>query len=363
MKHRRSHWAASLAAAAALLTAATASADIVSDQAAALVVYPRVISDPETTQETLIQLTNTSTLPQAAHCFYIDSTSRCSLDNDPCDALEDPCAPEQGLCLPNWIETDFDVVITPRQPLAWVASQGLAGDELPLDGLRFFGIGNSSNIGTRIPPVTQPFVGELKCIATDGTGRPVPNNALIGHATVVITTDGNAVEKHSAIGILAIDGDANGDNVLVLGGGENEYNGCPQVLIVNHFFDFAVPTPDVGEVVSRLVLVPCTQDMQLAIPGRTTAQYLVFNEFEQRFSTSAPVECYFDRQLSLIDTRDETRSIFSAFVAGTISGQTRVRGVSQGLLGVLATFSDGGVVASNLHFQGDREAPDLWVLP
>ena len=27
---------------------------------------------------------------------------------------------------------------------------------------------------------------------------------------------------------------------LVLGGDEAEYNGCPNVLILNHFFDFAI---------------------------------------------------------------------------------------------------------------------------
>ena len=368
MNQRKANWAAAFAATASLLAVGSASADVVSDQAAALLVYPRIISgslSPDIDQETLVQLTNTSNVPQQHHCFYVDASSRCSVDTaEPCDQIEDPCAPEQGLCLPSWVETDFDVVVTPRQPIAWVVGDGLSGDDLPVDGLNFFGPGGSSNIGTNIPPVTQPFVGELKCIVVDGQRQPIPNNAIIGHATIVDQFETEfAVEKHSAIGILAIDGNANQDNVIVLGGGENEYNGCPQVLIANHFFDFAVPTEDVGPVLNRLVLVPCTEDLQLAIPSRVTAQYLVFNEFEQRFSTSAPVDCYFDRQLSLIDTRDELRSIFSAFVSGTIAGQTRIRGVNGGLLGVLVTESPGGVVAANLHFQGDREQADRWTLP
>ena len=129
-------------------------------------------------------------------------------------------------------------------------------------------------------------------------------------------------------------------------------------------FDFAI-LPEAGEVISRLTLVPCTQNLELQIPGSTTAQYLVFNEFEQRFSTSAPVDCFFDRQLSLIDTHNPERSIFSAFVAGTIVGQTRVRGVQQGLLGVLTTIATGSgqQASNNLHFQGDRPDPDTWTLP
>jgi hypothetical protein len=367
MNPRKALWAGIVAPLAILSVAGASRADIVSDQAAALLVYPRIVSGSfgmGVGQETLIQLSNTSNAPQRVHCYYIDAVGRCSGNDRVCDPLQDPCGASEGLCVQRWVETDFDVVLTPRQPLAWVASQGLAGSDLPLDGRSFFGIGGSSNAGSRIPPVAQPFLGELKCIAVDGRGLPVANNSLIGHATLVDQDAPTiAVEKHNAIGIKAREGDANEDKILVLGGDGNEYNGCPQVLIANHFFDFAVPTPELGEVVSRLVLVPCTQDLQTAIPGRTTVQFLVFNEFEQRFSTSAPVECYFDRQISSIDTRNPQRSIFSVFVAGTITGQTRIRGVTQGLLGVLVTFTETSAAASNLHFQGEREQADIWVLP
>ena len=60
---------------------------------------------------------------------------------------------------------------------------------------------------------------------------------------------------------------------------------------------------------------------------KITVQFLVFNEFEQRLSTSRPVTCFDDIKISNIDTRSSDHSIFSAAVMGTLTGQTRIRGV------------------------------------
>ncbi len=58
---------------------------------------------------------------------------------------------------------------------------------------------------------------------------------------------------------------------------------------------------------------------------------LVYNEFEQRFSTSARVGCYRNTPLADIDTlpgpTGDRYSIFAAGVQGTTVGQTRIRGV------------------------------------
>ena len=336
-----------------------ARAEVASDRAAAIVVFPRIEVNPIT--ETQIQLTNTSTDTQILHCFYINATSHCSVSQRACDNIENPCENVEGLCLPGWIETDFQVILTPRQPIAWVASRGLAGDEVPLDGTAFRGPRGESNAGTSIPPTSEAiFVGELKCIVVDDSGRAVPRNVIKGEATIF--SDGD-VEKYNGVGIQAIEGDANGDNILVLGGDANEYNGCANVLIVDHFFDFGENFISGEPFRSRLTLVPCTEDLLNQIPGGTTVQYLVFNEFEQRFSTSTPINCFFERILSHIDTRDEDRSIFSVFVAGTIAGQTRVRGVAQGLIGILETHSGDRTAAFNLHMAGDRDFPDQIIIP
>jgi hypothetical protein len=194
------------------------------------------------------------------------------------------------------------------------------------------------------------------------------------------------VNKQNAIGIQAIPGRLNEDPILCIGGEPNddcpngaEYVGCPQTLIMDHFFDGAIV--DGTEVVSRLTLVPCSQDYETPssnLSERTTVQFLVYNEFEQRFSTSFRIACFEDRQLSDIDTRlsdiDDGSSIFNVAVQGTLSGQTRIRGVAvgddaHGLLGQLTEFHDCSTspdglctAATNLHTQGRRQFGDEIIL-
>ena len=126
-------------------------------------------------------------------------------------------------------------------------------------------------------------------------------------------------------------------------------------------------------VTTKLTLVPCSEDFELQSPVRVTVQVLVFNEFEQRFSTSTPtpVTCFREFRLTDIDGSTADRSIFSAAVMGTLTGQTRLRGVvgSDGrygytLLGIAEEFRQGGGTAAfNLHFNGTRPNSDYVYLP
>jgi hypothetical protein len=148
-------------------------------------------------------------------------------------------------------------------------------------------------------------------------------------------------------------------------------------------------------VTSDLTLVPCTQDFenQRSELSKTTAQFLVFNEFEERFSTSTQIECFKEVRLSNIETPMNERSIWSAGTAGTLTGQTRIRGTEgsgvvpggeagYSLLGVVEEFRCGGpkyqfplcgwvddpeqlvsTSAKNLHIQGRRPQPDFIYLP
>jgi hypothetical protein len=384
-----------LAFALGVLLPASAAADVASDRAAAIVVFPTIeafraveVDGPfasSFTADTVIQLSNTSNQPVRALCFYVNAVGECSVSGLGCfNTFECPAA--QDFCVPRWIETDFDVELTPRQPLAWRATVGLTRELLPLDGVNFVGPDGSSNAGTLVPPVrleesfdpgsdtASLFVGELKCIAVDASGRAVPRNVLKGEATVVdlhediepdVSLRQPIVNKYNAIGIQAIEGDANGDGILELGGGSNEYNGCAQTLIVQHNFDFGVVN-DRYVPLSVLYLLPCTQDFRLQVPGSTTAQFLVFNEFEQRFSTSKRVDCLFISFLSEIDTAQQVNSIWSVGVAGTLGGQTRIRGVQTGLVGILNELSIGGLPGEafvHLGLQGDREQTDRITLP
>ncbi|HEX7408647.1 MAG TPA: hypothetical protein VF515_13475, partial [Candidatus Binatia bacterium] len=120
-------------------------------------------------------------------------------------------------------------------------------------------------------------------------------------------------------------------------------------------------------ITTDLTLVPCTEDFMRQVGGSASVQYLVFNEFEQRFSTSKPVNCFSEIQLCNIDTPQCRRSIFNVNVAGTLTGQTRISPSGSGLLGVAIeshTPSSGPArsAAFNLHFSGSRDNADTITL-
>jgi len=381
-----------LAMALVAVGARPAAADVTSDRAAAILEWPSVIfaedsfagiTVPGVVINTILQMSNTSADPVDVHCFYENANSHCTNTGQVCGAAEECCAPGTGcgICLPGWNETDFHVRLTPRQPIGWLASEGVSGfstfppkefGTFAIDGVTNFGIGGSSNAGSRIPPVPEePFLGSLRCIVVNEDGIPVDRNVIKGEGTIEVNAGTGSssfitVGKHNAIGIQAIEGAVNDDNVLVLGGPDAEYNGCPNFLILNHFFDGAEDpvTDDGAQIVTILELVPCSQDFLRQIPGAAVVQYLVYNEFEQRFSTSRPFQCKQFSLLSSIDTTQNERSIFSAGVSGTLTGQTRINPIGSGVLAVAHEIhTSSGLADFNVHFQGDRATPDFIVLP
>ena len=374
---RQVRWASgtvAMAMALALCGVRPAAGDVISDQAAAIVIYPDVLVDRVDSEvlDTVIQLSNTSLDPVIVWCFYENANSHCTNSGEVCEDPSECCDSVTGcgVCLPGWNETDFHIRLTPRQPIGWLASEGLV--DFPLDGVKRQGRGGSSNAGSRIPPVPEdPFNGALKCLVVDDTNRPLDQNVLKGEATITTRDTEYAVfdvSKHNAVGIKAQSGAVNDDNELVLGGDEAEYNGCPNVIILNHFFDFAINPVSDAEVFTRLILVPCTEDLLRQIPGGAVIQYLVYNEFEQRFSTSRPFDCKQDLYISDIDTTQPERSIFSAGVGGTLTGQTRLTAIGSGVVGLAEEVHEaqnpGTFFASfNVHMQGDREDADVITLP
>jgi len=348
----------SFAAAVALLGATVASADSDHDHPAGLLMYPKISVDVEGGVDTRLHISNTSDNPTMAHCFYVNANSHCTNTGEVCDTFQD-CNDSGifGACVPGWIETNFDIFLTSRQPLGWLASEGLAGDELPCRSTFLnpnpCGLNQGSNSGTRIPPISEsPFIGELKCIEADQTTRlPVQcsgdncPNSLTGKAA--ITSEGLVdVASYRAAGLEQVLND--GDENLQIGGIDAEYEPCAEVLVMDFVYDGAIdPISETFEASSELTLIPCTQDFRGQTLPPVTAQFLVYNEFEQRLSTSRRVDCLLDSRISSIDTGSPTRSIFSVNVGGTITGQARIRGVGGGLAGVallsLATdFTDPG---------------------
>lgn len=344
----------------ALCAGRTASADIASDKAAALLVFPAIQASSSDGLDTLVRLSNTSSQPVAVHCFYINANNHCSDTGAVCSSGAD-CS---GLCLPGWSETDFRIWLTAGQPIAWQASTGL--QSFPLSNGRT-GVSGQNNSGSRIPPVSEdPFVGNLTCVAVDNRDDPVESNVLVGSATIeqlLAAPPLIDVVRASAIGIPAIPNTNDGNNVLQLG---TEYSSCPQTLIANHFFDGAQDPTTGATILNAIALVPCSQNFLTQTPIRVTAQFLVYNEFEQRFSTSTPVCCYGVLPLSNIDTTQMEHSIFNVGVQGTLTGQTRIQGVGpagHGLIGTLFDLHGERSTAVNLSYQGVSSTPDVITLP
>ena len=386
-------WTVAIATALVISGGQVVRADVKSDAPAAIVVYPDVEADLSNNVDTVIRLTNTNvSKPLLAWCFFVDANSHCSGgSNDGKVCTNDTGLCSGGSCVAGWQETDFRINLTPNQPIQWLASAGLADHDLPLPNGRcrlnprrscgadadctLFIPGDScsqSNAGTRIPPVPEdPFVGELRCIAIDSNGVPVARNDLKGEGLLETASTSNLdVASYNAVGIQAT-GNSTGDpNNLTLGpGSDGEYNGCPNYLILNHFFDGAadpVPSSVDSEVTTDLVLVPCSADYLRQVPGSAVVQYLIFNEFEQRISTSNTVKCFQKIQLCNIDSPQCERSSFNVAVMGTLTGQTRMFPQGSGLVGVAIEHhsnDEDRSAAFNLHMQGARANADTITIP
>ena len=374
-------WNPFLAAAAALAVAtggmvAPASADVSSTNPAAIVIYPKLVADSATNTDTVLQLTNVSSQPANVRCFYVNANGHCS--NNPtqiCDpnraAAGSNACPTGGVCIPGWIETDFRFRLTPNQPIKWRVSEGLA--DFPRANQP--GPGGQFTLQSSIPPASEdPFLGELKCVLVGDDELPIDANWLEGKATIVSEACPLDIAGYTAIGIQAIPGANNRDNTLVLG---TEYNGCPNILSLDHFFDGATDPASGSEVTTDVTFVPCSQDFNLQLPKSLVVQFLVYNEFEQRFSTSRTIDCLTNIALTDIDTRlgefGDLQSIFHVAVQGTLTGQTLARGVNDSsddapggetMLMVAQRFHDAAWSSAYVaHQRGVRAEPDLIILP
>jgi hypothetical protein len=386
--------------------APTARALTRSDRPAAIVVYPHIEADIGAGRDTIVQLSSLKANGgQAdsyvtAHCFYINANNHCTNTGVACTSAS-ACVSGDfvGSCVPSWSETDFNVVLSPGQPLAWSVRKGLSNSAVPLRGKFCTGqvppgfppkscrrdtdcnsgqtCSLTGNAGTLVPPAPEnPFIGELKCIEVDpATSLPPADvtNDLIGEASLEqVLTDGTIdVAKYNAIGITSNGTNPGGDTTELTLQAGSDFEGCAPVLIMDHLFDQATdPINENNTSTTDLTLVPCSEDLATGDTtfGASTAQFIVFNEFEQRFSAIKVVNCFFHSQLSRIDTTQPQNSVFNAVVAGTVAGQTRIKAVGGGLLGVArVTFTNGGATGSaayNIHQDiGERAAGDTIKLP
>jgi hypothetical protein len=268
-------------------------AETTTEHPASILIFPKVIFDG--TRDTMIQISNTANSMVHARCFYINSAPICTGEGS-CLG-ENTCTRD---CLPQWQEVDFNIWLTKQQPTHWVASfgrlQSLADNPCGAGeySCNFAGL----NPG-RVPPVTKPFTGELRCIEVDQSGAPISGNHLKGEATIV-SRDGDA-SQYNAVGILGEPFTNDGDNTLCLGGEVTpdcptgaEYEGCPERTYLPSFAEGA-DNPLFGpmsEVRTEVTVAPCRAHLELQEPTKITLQFLAVNEFEQSLSASTSVDCW-----------------------------------------------------------------------
>jgi hypothetical protein len=283
-------------------------------------------------------------------------------------------------------------------------------------GFDFAGLGIDPGA---VPPLPPDFVGELKCVEVDAAGTPIGGNHLKGEATIrdIPQRIGIDISKYNAIGIAGTDLAGATGNDLHLdnpsnGAPQGQYDACPAETILNHFAEGAedpvivaggagrrcaenpgtLCTDDgdcgdtpcvVGGVCSdnedpctensdctegatcllagigtELTVVPCSQDFENQQPAEVTIQFLVYNEFEARFSTSTSVICWKNIRLQDIGNTN----VFDVAVLGSDVAQTFLTPADQadgGFVAVAESFRRNALgeqarAAMNVHTRGDR---------
>lgn len=323
-----------------------------------VVIFPKVIWDG--TRDTVIQIANTGNTLVYAHCFYINAAPR------------NPLLPPSVTNPPQWVETDFDIVLTRQQPTMWVASSGRRTDHT--DGFGVYGSGYDPGL---VPPVPQGFQGELKCVQVEDAGLPLSGNKLKGEASLISTT--GDLSTYNAIALPANAGVLPGTELelsLTNGNPGGEYAACPDTLVFNHFAHGAVEPAlsSAGSlagagscvagncsITTTLTMVPCSEDLETGIPGRVTVGFLIYDEYESRLSASTTVECWFNWPLNQISPAGPNNPFTPGALGGSTTRHTRIRPVpgQGGVLGLAEetrTSSSGAtaVAAYNLHTQGNR---------
>jgi len=224
-------------------------AEIRSDAASALLTFPHLEVDSSRGVDTAIRLVNASADPVDVACFLENVTGHCLAAPSTTCTYDSECAGNDRCDRFHHAVTRFDIGLTGNQPLGWRLSGGRMTLPLP------------SNSGA-IPAVPEdPFAGALRCVALDADGTPSDRNVLQGTATVERYDAGVGLldaAAYNGIGQAAHSGAVNDDGDLTQGGPSGEYEGCPALLTMNHFFDLALdPMRSGTTILTELTLVGC----------------------------------------------------------------------------------------------------------
>ncbi|MCK6555097.1 hypothetical protein L6Q96_11050 [Candidatus Binatia bacterium] len=262
----------------------------------AFLVFPLIESTGY--RDTRIEIVNLSGNPQELECFFVEGSA----------------------CM----EIGFVLILTPYQPLTWLASSGLV----------------DLTSGSAAPPFWGE--GELKCVVVPPRPEAPYHNTIQGRATA-FGLDGRTL----SYGAVAFQRLSDGDYTGTINLNGSAYAQCPRRL----HFDVLTET---SLAASEVVVVPCTEDLLLQKPTTLTVQVLVVNEFEQTYSASYGFTCFDRRVLSQV-ADPLLRSI-----AATDTAHLILRGVGGPLLGLVvdAVPYDGfvGMAGNEPSFEGGSSA-------
>lgn len=397
--------------------AATAGADVTVEKGSSILIFPKVIADG--TRDTIIQIANISNDLVFARCFYVNAQLTIpGIPEHP--ILNPPLWLETDFQIRLTRQQPTHWRVSSGRPVDPFDSCHGGPTCFPTmsGAVDVSGLGIDPGA---IPPVAENFVGELKCIEVDGAGTPIGGNHLKGEATlkeVVLMASGGDISKYNAIGIIGTDLAGATGNTLLLdnpesGEPQGQYDACPAETILNHFAEGAEdpviaasgagrrcadspgtlcsvdtqcgalgpcvvggvcsisgdPCVDSGNcglgetcllagISTELTVVPCSQDFENQRPTTVTIQFLVYNEFEARFSTSTSVTCWKNIRLADVgNTNIFDREILGSDVAQTF--MTPADSTDGGFLAILESArrtATGEVAraAMNVHTRGDR---------
>ncbi len=315
---KRSPWLVSLGVLlAGALSGGAARADVTSDDAGSIIIYPKVVSDGS--RDTLIQMSNRTNGLAYVHCFYVNGAGACNRSTDQ-SCVQDSDCPTGETCVQECTYNDFDVILTAQQPTVWRASTGRWSSLQPgacrlgepctcqmVNGQQICpGLEVAANNAPYVPGVGTAFIGELKCYQTAQDGSPIAGNALKGTATIE-TVDGPStgqISEYSALTVTAngaLSGGLNTDNDLRLnyvnGAASGEYNACPRNLVFTTAGQGAVDDYSGAELSTELTLVPCTELIEERSPAVTRVSLVGHNEFEQSLSAALTFSCYYNNTI------------------------------------------------------------------
>lgn len=290
---------------AGVVMAPGARADVTTDQSGSLVIYPKVISDG--TRDTLIQLSNRSNNFAFVHCFYVNTMGSCSLSGGSCRRDSD-CVPGET-CVRTCDGQNFDLVLTPQQPIQWRVSTGrltvpfappcrpgqtcqctfdTSSGQLVCPGLT---VGDTNS--AFVPQIGPNFEGELKCYQVDADGAPFGGNALKGTATIETLSTGQ-ISEYNAISVLS--GQVNPNRDLLLNG--TEYNACPRNVVFVAPGEGSTDSFTTATVSTEVTLASCTELFEEAVPAPVTVRFVGYNELELTQSVEAfQFDCFFNDRL------------------------------------------------------------------